>query len=131
MVVSCLDEILKELFDYFKDTTKNELGGFEAKVIQVESITEALNKFPNNKGRHVKFSLPHDFFYGKPDTLLMPNQILSIENEYNMGDTLQGVYNSTIYNRSTSQTKNTLGKEAKANTFLPLHRPRPLIHLIG
>jgi hypothetical protein len=101
MVFSCLDEILKELFDYFKDTTENEFDSFEAKVIPVESITEAVDQFQNNKGRHVKFSLPHDAFYQKAAPALTPNQILFVKNDYHMGDTFNGINNSTIYNRST------------------------------
>jgi|GEM_PF-2346379 len=101
IIFSCLDEILKELFDYFKDTTENEFDSFEVKVIPVKNITEAVNQFRNNKGRHIKFSLPQDTFYQKPALPLAINPILFIKNEYNMGDTFKGIYNSTIYNRST------------------------------
>ena len=35
-----LDEILKRLFDFFKDTKENEFDSFEAKIIEVEDFTE-------------------------------------------------------------------------------------------
>lgn len=37
-----LDEVLKELFDYFKDSEQNEFESFETKTIQVNNIREAI-----------------------------------------------------------------------------------------
>jgi hypothetical protein len=56
---SDLDEIIKELFDFFKEGTKNEFEAFETKTIPVNSIREAVDQF--QKGA-TKFSLPIDFF---------------------------------------------------------------------
>jgi hypothetical protein len=55
---SDLDEILKELFDFFKEGTENEFEVFETKTIHVNSIREAVEQFQNGA---TKFSLPIDF----------------------------------------------------------------------
>jgi hypothetical protein len=52
-----LDEVLKALFDFFKDTSENEFDRFEAKVIEVNSIADAVNSSLVNVGRHVKFNI--------------------------------------------------------------------------
>lgn len=55
---SDLDEILKELFDFFKEGAGNEFEVFETKTIPVNSIREAVEQFKNGA---TKFSLPIDF----------------------------------------------------------------------
>lgn len=50
-----LDEILKVLFDYFKETEQNEFEAFETKTIQVNSIDEFIKGF---KQGYSKISLP-------------------------------------------------------------------------
>jgi len=52
-----LDRTLRELFDFFKETTENEFETFETKTIQVNSIREVVEQF--EKG-HKKFTLPID-----------------------------------------------------------------------
>ncbi len=42
-----LDEILKELFDFFPESKQNEFEVFETKTIQVKSIREAVEQFQN------------------------------------------------------------------------------------
>lgn len=56
-----LDELAKSLFDYFKDTEQNEFEPFETKAIEVNSITEAVQRF--NKQGQKKFIVPN--FMGK------------------------------------------------------------------
>ncbi|MGX1024750.1 hypothetical protein [Psychroflexus sp. MBR-150] len=51
-----LDELAKSIFDYFKDTEQNEFEPFETKAIEVNSITEAAQRF--NKQGQTKFILP-------------------------------------------------------------------------
>lgn len=53
-----LDEILKELFDFFKESTENEFEVFETKTIQVNSFREAVEQI--QKGQK-KITLPIDF----------------------------------------------------------------------
>lgn len=55
-----LDEIAKSLFDYFKDTDRNEFEAFEIKAIPVNSIAEAIQGF--KKGQ-TKFTLPSSFLF--------------------------------------------------------------------
>jgi hypothetical protein len=52
-----MDEITKSLFDYFKDTEKNEFEAFEKKTIEVNSIEEAAQRL--NKHRQTKFIIPN------------------------------------------------------------------------
>jgi len=52
---SDLDEILKNFFDFFKESNENEFEAFETKIIQVNDISEAISIF--NKG-HKKFIIP-------------------------------------------------------------------------
>ncbi len=59
-----LDELLKELFDYFKETDYNEFEAFETKAIQANDIGEAVKLFQQG---HTKFTLPNSLL--KPSTV--------------------------------------------------------------
>lgn len=48
-----LDEILKVLFDFFKETENNEFEPFENKPMQVDSISEAIKEFKKGKSSFV------------------------------------------------------------------------------
>ncbi len=52
-----LDEILKLLFDYFKETDQNEFEPFETKTIQVNNINEAVREFTKEKSEFVKLKI--------------------------------------------------------------------------
>lgn len=52
-----LDEVTKNLFEYFKDTQQNEFEAFETKAIEVNSISEAAQRF--NKQGQTKFIIPN------------------------------------------------------------------------
>lgn len=54
-----LDEVLKTLFDFFKETEQNEFEAFESKAIQVNDIGEAVKLFQS--GKFKKFTLPNNF----------------------------------------------------------------------
>ncbi|WP_448137578.1 hypothetical protein [Sphingobacterium siyangense] len=60
-VFSDLDEALKELFDFFKDTDINEFESFEAETIECKSIEEALLLYAENPIRNICFTLPSFF----------------------------------------------------------------------
>jgi hypothetical protein len=60
-----LDEISKNLFDYFKDTEQNEFESFETKTFN--SIEEALQVFSNKKQLDQRFWLT-SFFEGHEQT---------------------------------------------------------------
>ena len=64
-----LDETLKELFDYFKETDYNEFEAFETKAIDVNDIGEML-KLYKQEG-YTKFTLPISLFI--PSTIQQPN----------------------------------------------------------
>jgi len=53
-----LDEVLKELFDYFKETEHNEFEAFETKGIPVNDISEAVKLFQQG---NKKVTLPNSF----------------------------------------------------------------------
>jgi hypothetical protein len=65
-----LDELLKILFDYFKDTEQNEFEAFEIKAIQVNSIEEVIQGFKKGK---TKFILPNSFL--NPSTIQQQTNI--------------------------------------------------------
>lgn len=69
-----LDEILKELFDYFKETKQNEFEHFEAKSLQVNSFEEAIKEI--QKG-HSKFTLPNNFLSNRSNIQQPKNEPLS------------------------------------------------------
>jgi len=60
-----LDEVLKELFNYFNETEQNEFEAFETKSIQVNDIGEAAKLFQS--GKFQKFTLPNSFL--NPSTI--------------------------------------------------------------
>ncbi|WPV02168.1 hypothetical protein SNE26_10310 [Mucilaginibacter sp. cycad4] len=83
MIFQDLDQILKELFDFFKDTNENEFREFEAKTIKVDNIEDALLGFMSNQDQNVKFSIPTDNFfksqtkqYDKPVNTHINNEII-------------------------------------------------------
>ena len=97
-----LDEILKELFDFFKDTDENEFESFEAKTIEVNSLEEVLNPF---KEKNVKFSLPYETLYNNLKEKQMHSIAANIKNEIIMGDKIQ------VGEISENSGQITIGKE--------------------
>lgn len=86
---NALDDTLKELFDFFKNTENNEFDSFETKTIKVDNIREALQGFMGDKSKNVKFSIPTDAFFDNPDDKQTKKQITNIKNELIMGDKFQ------------------------------------------
>jgi len=89
LVFSSLDEILKELFDFFKDTNENEFESFETKTIKVNSIKEAVEGLKNTKGSNVAFSLPQESLFDYQNVRQYQQQLPSISKEIIMGDKIQ------------------------------------------
>ena len=88
-VFSDLDEILKKLFDFFKDTKENEFDSFETKIIEVEDFTKITENIKDNIGKNVKYTIPTETIFGKKQTT---SQITDIKNEinvFNMGDKIK------------------------------------------
>lgn len=88
LVFQELDELLKQLFDFFKDTNDNEFDIFETKNIEVNGIEEAVENFIQAKGKNVRFSFPNGLGFLDNKPLVEPN-LTTIKNEIIMGDRYQ------------------------------------------
>lgn len=88
-VFSNLDEILKELFDFFKDTKENEFENFETKTIEVENFTELAKNLRKNTKSNVRYSIPSETVFEKKPK---EQRLQEIKNEFNvfqMGDKIE------------------------------------------
>lgn len=82
-----LDEIYKELFDFFKDTEENEFENFEAKELKVNSVEDLVKSISENKKNNVKYSLPIGSFSKKQGQSSLSKNSLNFHNyETIMGD---------------------------------------------
>jgi len=88
-VFSNLDEIFKVLFDFFKDTTENEFDSFETKIVEVNSIADAVKGFVDNKGKNVKYSIPQESLFDYQNVKQYLPQPPNIKNEIIMGHKIQ------------------------------------------
>jgi hypothetical protein len=84
-----LDEILKELFEFFKDTDENEFDRFETKTIKVNSVKEAVNGLIESNGKNVKFSIPFKTLYDAPMEPQLLTNSTNIRSEIIMGDKIR------------------------------------------
>lgn len=64
-----LDEILKVLFDFFKDTDYNEFDSFETQTMNANNLIEAVEHLIKNKGENIRISIPNDIFYANPEVV--------------------------------------------------------------
>lgn len=85
IVFSNLDEILKELFDFFKDTNENEFASFEAKVIKVNNIEDAVKGLTDTKGANVRFEIPQESLFNYQNVKQYLPHVYNIKNEFIMG----------------------------------------------
>jgi hypothetical protein len=88
-VFNYLDELLKEIFNFFKDTDKNEFFGFEAETIKVNNFEEVVNGFLENKGKNVKFIIPIDSVSKGNKNELTKSNSTTIKNEFVLGDKIK------------------------------------------
>jgi len=84
-----LDEIFKELFDFFKDTNENEFDSFEINKIEVNSIGELLKRFRENPTENIKFTMPMQPDSNKTIEKEVRNSTTKINNEIIMGNKFQ------------------------------------------
>lgn len=105
-VFQSLDEILKELFDFFKDTNENEFDNFETKTVEVTDFAEMAKNIKNNKGKNVKYSIPTETIFRKEQTE-MPTKIADIKNQIIMGDKIE------VGNISNNSGQISVGKKNK------------------
>jgi hypothetical protein len=88
LVFQELDELLKQLFDFFKDTNEDEFESFETKTIEVNSLEDAIGRFIEAKGKNVRFSFPNGI--GNKEQAGYPKSSLTtINTEIIMGDKYQ------------------------------------------
>lgn len=75
LMLSDLDEALKELFDFFKDTDENEFESFDPTTIECKSIEEALDLFTKNSKKNIRIKLPAAFL--NPINIPAKNEVIS------------------------------------------------------
>jgi len=88
-VFSNLDDILKVLFDFFKDTSENEFESFETKTIEVNSIKDAAKGFMETKGKNVRFSIRQESLFDYHNLKQLQPHLQNVKNEIIMGDKIQ------------------------------------------
>jgi len=112
-----LDEIFKELFDFFKDTEDNEFENFEAKELKVNSVEDLVKSISENKTNNVKYSLPIESFIEKREQPRHSTNSLNFHNyETIMGDKIiaenipnnSGVINVGKNNKSETNSNDEL-----------------------
>ena len=112
-----LDEIFKELFDFFKDTVENEFENFEAKELKVNSVEDLVKSISENKTNNVKYSLPMESFIEKREQPSHSSNSLNFHNyETIMGDKIiaenipnnSGVINVGKNNKSETNSNDEL-----------------------
>lgn len=110
LVFSDLEEILKVLFDFFKDTNDNEFDSFETKTIEAKDIEEVVTGLIQNRGKNVKFSMPTNTFHHSPTKEQLQHSNINLINEIIMGDKIQS---GDISNNKGAVS---IGKNNKTNT---------------
>jgi len=116
-----LDDVLKALFDFFKETDHNEFEPFETKAVQVNDVREALKLFQQDKFH--KFELQNNYL--PPSTIqqqtnsepLPPQSIVKQKPEQGQPETLSSIIThkeaETIVSGIKTQYKNIKGKHLK------------------
>lgn len=89
LVFHVLDQILKVLFDFFKDINENEFDSFESKTIEVNSFKDAIRGFMDNKEKNVSFSIPNELFFDRNNANQYNPNLPNIKNEIVMGNKIQ------------------------------------------
>lgn len=85
LIFSSLDEMLKELFEFFNDSDRNEFEKFESKIIEVDRIEDAIKGFKENNG-NVRYSIPTRVLYNNSAKEKITKSPTHIKNEIIMGD---------------------------------------------
>ena len=88
-IFSNLDEILRELFDFFKDTNENEFDSFETKTIEAKNMQEAVTGLIKNRGENVKISIPMEALSDRQVERQLETNNINLIKEIVMGDKIQ------------------------------------------
>lgn len=123
LVFQEIDEVLKELFDFFKDTNENEFDSFETKTIEVSSIAEDMKGISDNIGRNVGFSIPIENvidFSKESQMQTQPNRKTEIimGDKIEVGDISDNSGQISINNRGQSNQKVTKTTEPKNSKWI-------------
>ena len=108
-VFDSLDELLKELFDFFKDSDKDEFEKFESKIIEVDSLEQAIKGLENND-KNVQYSIPTKVLFNNSNRQEIPASPTNIKNEIIMGDKIEAK------NISNNKGSINVGKENSIKT---------------
>lgn len=107
LVFQSLDEILKELFDFFKDTSENEFNSFETKTVEVADFAEMVKRIKDDRRKNIKYSIPSEAVFGKKQIVVTSTKIPGIKNEFIMGDKIE------VGNISNNNGQISVGKKSK------------------
>lgn len=124
-VLNNLDEIYKELFDFFKDTSENEFEQFEAKTVEANSIMDAVEGFIKSKHKNVKYSLPQQSLFDYQNVKQYLPQQPTIKNEIFMGHKIQvgDITNNSgqiVIGKDIKVSDSSIGKSETADKILEL-----------
>jgi len=128
-----LDEVLKELFNYFNETEQNEFEAFETKSIQVNDIGEAVKLFQS--GKFQKFTLPNSFL--NPSTIppqtniepLPPQQTEKPKPELKLKDFFIKEVSSDTIEAIQTEFRELEGKDLAILIYL-LHKEHKIIEIL-
>jgi hypothetical protein len=84
-----LDQVLRLLFDYFKETDENEFESFQAKAIEVHSLGEAIDRVRENPDTYIKLSIPSARWPDMDTAIPVQTTVTHFNNEIIMGDKIQ------------------------------------------
>ena len=111
LVFSLIDEILKELFDFFKDSNKNEFEKFESEVIEVDSLEEIIKGLRENN-KNIQYSISKRALYKDTDKREVQSKFINIKQKIIMGDNIEAKHISnkngsiSIGKKNISETNN-------------------------
>lgn len=106
LVLSDLDEALKELFDFFKDTDENEFEYFEATTLECKTLEEALNLYSKDTKKNIRIKLPSSFL--NPINISTQKEVIS-------NRILEEL--STIKEEVKELSKSSAGKDNTQNSY--------------
>lgn len=108
MLFHDVDQLFKELFDFFKDSEVNEFEGLEPTVMNFEDFEQALELIRNKKKRNIVFKLPNDYLIKSDDKQIFYPTV-NIQNEFIMRDkiTIGNIDNSGQLAVGTNITQKT------------------------
>lgn len=89
LVIYSLDEILKELFDFFKDTNNNEFISFESKVIEGKDLEDAIKTLVENRDEKHSISIPTAAILGSSKLVQEVINPTIVKNNIHIGDKIK------------------------------------------